>query len=401
MIKMKHKFVSGNDRKLFLICCLLFFFFFWAPSLPAERGANLGENEILAIGTGAVVGGNLAMAKEIAISQALMKGIEDYLVYRMGRLTVVNNFQRFTHEVIPGAKEGIENFHILAESQIGDKYSILVRLKINEKIIDEKLERAGLILTEGPPIKALFLISETRKGATLFWWEDPEIHSAMSPIELALHNAFQNKGLTTINRTLNVPEDEYTKDLRSPDLEDDAVLRWGMLFSADVVICGQARIVDDKEISLALRALDVDQGVQICQGMHSESIIKGPKGKEQMTETLERLVNRLVTRLAPVIIQAGAPDNEKVHHLDITLTGLKTYNQFREFRDFLRNSVTGVKSVRQTRVRKGSISIAVEFRGDRDRFIDRVLKHKNLPFSLDFDQTEEGEILLNIVEQSL
>jgi len=398
MNKITSKIMSGKDNKLFLICCLLCFFFFWAPPLPAETGGNSGGNEILAIGTCAVTNGNLAMAKEAAISQALMKGIEDYLVRRLGAGTVASNFQRFTQEIIPGAKEGVENFHILAESQIGDEYKILVRLKINEKIIDEKMRRAGIILMEVPPIKVLFLISETRNGTTLYWWEDPEVPSAMSPIELALHNAFQDKGFTPVNRTLSVPMDEYSTGLRSPALEDDAVLRWGRLFSADVVIYGRSRVVDEQEVSLTLMAFDVNQGVQICQSLHTEPIMKDPEGKEQMTETLGRLVNHLVTKLTPAIIQVATPDHEKIHHLEVILTGLRTHRQFRGFMEFLRNDVTGVKSVKQTRVKKDSISIAVEFQGDGNRFIDRVLNHKDLPFSLDFDQAEEGEILFNIME---
>ncbi len=395
---MKDKLVPEKDKKTLGVCCILCALFLCAPHLPAQTDTNPVENEILAIGTGVIVGGNQAAAKETAISQALIKGLEDYLVYRMGRQVLVNNFQRFTHEVIPGAKEAIENFHILAESQVGDKYKILVRLKINERIIDENLKRAGLLLVEVPRIKMLFLISEESKGQTLCWWENPEIHSPLSPIELALHNGFQKKGFTPINRTLNILEDKISDDLRSPDLGDKAALRWGALLSADVVIRGQAKTVDDKKISLTLEAFDVDQGVQICRGMHSEPLINGPKGKEQMAETIERLVNHLVTRLAPVIIQASTPDQEKVHHLDVTLTGLKSYNQFREFRDFLIDNVTGVISVKQTRVKKDSISIEVEFRGDGNRFIDSVLNHRNLPFSLDFDQTEEGEILLDIIK---
>jgi len=56
----------------------------------------------------------------------------------------------------------------------------------------------------------------------------------------------------------------------------------------------------------------------------------------------------------------------------------------------------GVKSVRQIRVRKNSISIAVEFQGDRYRFLDRVLNHENLPFHLNIAETEEGNILLKV-----
>jgi hypothetical protein len=67
------------------------------------------------------------------------------------------------------------------------------------------------------------------------------------------------------------------------------------------------------------------------------------------------------------------------------------------FRDFLRRDVEGVKSVRQTKVRKDSISIAVEFQGDKNRFVERVTSHENLPFLLRLDHDEGERILLKIL----
>lgn len=379
-----------------MACSLLSLSFFGTVFLYAETGGRPEENEVLAIGTGAVVSGNLALAKKRAISQALVKGVESYLLRRLGSQDVVNNFQRLIQEIIPGAKDEIEKFHILAEDQISDQHKVLVRLRINEKVIDEKLRQAGLVLTEGPPIKVLFLVSETKEGIGSYWWKYPEVHSALSPTELALHNVFQKRGFSPINRTLGAPEAEYSGDLRSLDLGDADVLGWGRLFSADVAIYGQTEIVDEGKVSLTLKALDVNQGFQICQGFQVERIEKGSEDKVRIIETLERLASLLAARLIPTIIRVAASEHEKISHLGITLRGLSNYRQFRVFRDFLRRDVIGVKSVRQTRVRKDSISIEVEFQGDGNGFLNRVLNHAKLPFPMNFYQTEQGEILLEI-----
>ena len=98
--------------------------------------------------------------------------------------------------------------------------------------------------------------------------------------------------------------------------------------------------------------------------------------------------------LIPAIIQTVASAQEEINRFSITLTHLSTYKQFRVFRDFLRREVTGVKSVRQTRVRKNSVSIVVEFQGGKDRFFERVLTHENLPFSLSIDQAEEEIVFI-------
>ena len=370
------------------LCCI-----FWAGFLPTAMGTKLSENEILAMGTATVKGANLARAKETAVSNALMKGVENYLLQRLGSEGAVNNFQRIIYEIIPYAKDKIENFNILAEDQIGEEYRVLVRLRINEKILNKKLREANVVVTEGAPIKVLFLVSE-RKGRTVdYWWKDPEMYSSLSRTELNLYNVFQERGLSPINRTISIPDTESSEFLKYADLRDVDALKWGKLFSADVVIFGQTEIVDEKEASLTLKALDVNQNTQISQAIAFEQVERGAEGKPQTIQAIERLINRLAVRLTPSIVRFTASDRGKVRHIEVTLKGLSSYKQFRMFRDFLRRDVEGVKSVRQTKVRKDSISIAVEFQGDKNRFVDRVLNHENLPFLLRLDH-DEGEGLL-------
>ena len=92
-----------------------------------------------------------------------------------------------------------------------------------------------------------------------YWWEDTEGFQGLSALELALHKVFQNRGFSPINRTLSPPDINHVDSLTAPDLQNKDILKWGRLFSADVVICGQGNISDKKEMSLTLRALDVSQ----------------------------------------------------------------------------------------------------------------------------------------------
>ncbi len=379
---------------IFFLLCL---FLPEVSFLHAETGVKSSENEVFAIGTGVIVSGNLARAKESAISQALIRGVENYLVRRLGKQGVVNNFQRLIQEIIPKAEEDIENFHILAEDQIGAKWKVLVRLRINDKVLNERLRQAGIVFTEGPPLKLLFLVSETRGGNVSCWWRDPETRSALSPTELALHSLFQERGFRPINRLLSVPEVEYTEDMLSAGLQDIGILKWGTLFSADVVIYGQAEVIEEKEVSISLEAFDVSQGARICQDILSEPVTEGPEGRESILETIDRAVRLLAARLTPTIIRVRAFDHETINRFEITIRGLTNFKQFSLLRDFLRRDVTGVKSVKQTRIRKNSISIAIEFTGDKYELLDRVLNHENLPLELNLHQTEENDILLTVL----
>ncbi|MCJ7775929.1 MAG: hypothetical protein MUP08_06035, partial [Desulfobulbaceae bacterium] len=352
---------------IFFLAGVLFFGFHLSH---AETGDNLEKNELLAIGASTVVGGNSALAKERAITQALMKGVEDYIARLLGSRGVVNNFERLTEEIIPGAKEEIENFHILAEHQADGKYKVLIKLRVNEEIIGEKLRSAGVLLTDPPTIKVLFLVSEIIGGDISYWWKDAESFKDLSAVELTLHKVFQDRGFSPINRISSPPDVESLSNLTSPNLTNEDILKWGSLFSADVVICGQSEIINKKELSLKLRVFDVHQGSQICQESRVEPIEQASTGSEQIIETLQGPVNRIAAMLCPCIIRAVASEHGEIHPLEVTLTGTNKPKQFWVFRDFLRDKVVGVKSVIPSKIKGNSVSATVEFQGDGDKFIN-------------------------------
>ncbi len=373
---------------------MIFCLFITVYPCPAEPAEKQNGDEIITIGSATVEKGNLSQAKEKALTQAQIKGIEEYLVRKLKYSGMVNNFQRIVNEIIPETKEAIGNFHILSEDHTGNSYKILVKLRINKKVMDEKLRRAGLAIMEGPAINVLFLILEKDEEKSTFWWEDPEVPTAMSEVELALYNAFQDRGYIPINRVASPLQSEFSEDLRSSDLSDEATLEWGMLFSADVVIRGKTGGIDNEEIFLILKALDTNKKTLICQGMQIQPMEKDAEGNTQRAETIELLVNNLATRLTPAIIKAAGSEKEKIRTLEITLVG--PYKQFMDFRDFLKKNVTGVKSVKQTRVRKDSISMKVQFEGDENKFMESILSHENIPFLLDYNLTEDGQIMIEV-----
>jgi len=356
------------------------------------------ENEILVIGTGIIADGNVAKAKEMAISEALFKGIEEYLTRRLGSRGMINNFPRVVHDVIPMAREEIENFHILAEDQTDSQYKILVRLKVNEKVIEEKLREIGLILMEGPTIKILFLVSqfESEKGEVSYWWKDPGGDSGLTPTELALHRVFQERGFSPISRLLNVSEEDYSSEMMILDLSDEDVIKWGKAFSADVVIYGRCKIVEENEVSISLSALDTDRGIMIYQDSQTEKIDEDPDSTEQIIRIIETTINKIAVRFCPALLKAIKAPVDSVNQLEIAIKGLRSFKQFRELMNFFKENIAGVKSVTQTRVRGDLISIMVEFSGAKDKFLNMLLNHENLPFKADMSKTDEGGLVLKI-----
>jgi hypothetical protein len=290
----------------------------------------------------------------------------------------------------------------LAEEQTDAVYKILVRVKINENVMEQKLRETGLILMKGPPIKILFLVSqvEPEKEENTYWWGDPQSVSGLTLTELALHRIFQERGLRPINRLLNMPEGDFSPGMSDLNLSDENAIQWGVIFAADVVIHGRSEIFAGFGVILRLSVVDVKKRLLIYQDTEIERAEAEPINREQLIESVEEVISKIAIRMIPPIIKAMEPPEENIQQLEISLKGLKNFQQFRAYRDFLKKEIEGVKSVRQTRIRGDAMSISVEFTGDREQFLDRATTHENLPFDVELKINEDGEIEIKIQEIS-
>ena len=369
------------------VCC---------PAVALERGSVGGD--VLAIGKGSIVKGNLARARENAVSEALEKGVEEYLIKRLGSENMINNFPRLIHEVVPNAREGIENFHILAEEQREEDYKILVRIKINEKVLEEKLKEIGLVLVQGPSASALFLVSQLGPDPqrVSYWWKEPESDLPMTPTELALHRVFQERGFNPVRRLYNVPEGNYGIDMRSLDLSDGAAIEWGRRFEADLVIHGRCEIVGKEEIFLNLTAFDAKAGVKLHQERQRIKIEEDAEGSELVLQPIVSIVNKAAAGLTPAVLGEFKAPEVKIAELEISLEGVKNLRQFNELMNFLEQDVTGVEAVRPTKVKGNVIELSVMYKGDPNALLDRLAKQDILSFPMNLDRYSENGIRIEV-----
>ncbi|MBW2301237.1 MAG: hypothetical protein JRF46_13290 [Deltaproteobacteria bacterium] len=360
--------------------------------------ANEVHQDIVVIGTGAIVQGNLARAKDMAVSDALVRGVEQYLSRRLGSEGMMNNFQLLIKDIIPRAREEIENFHILTSEQTDSQYKVLVRVKVNEKLIDEKFRELGLVVMEGPPIRILFMVSQVERteGKVHCWWQDPEAYSALSATEVALYRAFEERGFAPINRLSGIPESNYSPDMKALDLSYEGARKWGMMFSAQVVMLGRCEIVKAKEASVHLVSLDIKNGVVIDEDFQRQFLDQETESPEQKMEAIEKVISKVASRLSPSIIRAIKSSEEKTSRIEIDINGIKSFREYRSFESFLKEQVEGVKSVRQKRARAGSLTVLVEFSGDEDDFLRMVSQSKSLPLPIRISRADDNRIVFNV-----
>ncbi len=389
----------SKDTAFRIAVSLMALFVLSFQGYPAEGMEDADQSEILVIGSGSVTGGNVASARQNAVSDALEKGLEIYITRFLGNKKIVNNFARLINEVIPDSEEMVENFYILAEENNGKRYRLLVRIKVNENLMSEKLSRLGIILPEIPAIKVLFLVSQevSKEREVAYWWNAPEKNNPLTLTELILFRVFQERGFDPVNRLSSAPEEECSEDMRDLGITDGEAIEWGELFGVDAVVTGRSEIVEDEMVSISLKVIDVRGRTVICDDTGIESVQRYNNGeREQIMDTLTRAVNGIANRLSPAIIESFGETEREVNLIEVELRGLRSFRQLDAFIKFLRGDIDGVKSVIQTGVRRDLINLMVEFSGEKDIFFSRVKGHERFPAFADFRQKEEGGFVIEI-----
>lgn len=379
-------------KKRFYLVTIISCFCTLILSASFVYGSDNADKEILVIGSGEIIRENLAEARKLAISDAHIKGIEAYLEKTLGSQGMINNFESIINEIIPGSADVIENFHILAEDDNNKSYKILVSIKVNEKLMQERLRNAGIILFEGVPLRVLFMVSQKIKPdePAFIWWIDPENNTSLSSSELILHRLFQERGFNPVNRLTSMPENGYNPELFKEVLTNEDAAQWGRLYSADIVLTGKVERNEFNALVADIKVIDVKNGSVIASYTHEQIPVDDPEAANSGMDTLEKILSDGVSEIMPDILKAFKKEEEKISHFDIVLKGLDSLRQVTAFMSFIKEKVSGVIYVLPARITPGILTISVEYSGERKMFIDKIRNSPEVPFAIDIGTDDKG-----------
>jgi hypothetical protein len=370
---------------LFLLLCVSSG---WAQA--EEKGES---RDILAIGTGLVTDENTARAKAAAVADALNKGVEQYLARILGSRGMVVHFPRLVRGVVSSENQEVENFNILAEERVEKFYKVLVKLRINERVMAERFRENGIVLVKEQPVNLLFLVSQVEQpqNTLSYWWAAPEERPALTAAELALHRAFEEFGFFPVNRLMKSLEGKFGPEMTAPDLAREEAVRWGEVFEVPVVVEGRCELVDNKEVHFSLVALGVEKSVIIDEATHSET----GKG-EGIDRNLDRAARAVAARLCPAMRKTIEFKEIASTRIDILVKGLQNYRDLKRVQESLEKEIAGVLSVKQARMSGDSVGLVVDFSGAREEFLSRISGREHLPFVQEDSTSEEEAIILRM-----
>ncbi len=370
-----------------LFLCLALEPFIEATSAQ-QRGAASDDEGILT-GTGTIVDENIAVARNEALSEAFVKAIEEYLIRRIGSQGMANNFQRLDEEILSKPKEAVQDYQIISEFRTERYVRVLAKVRVNEVVLEQKLKQLGLLEVETAQVPVLLMVSEKREGfVPTYWWGDPSRPASITQTELSLSRVFEERGFRVINRSYFPPEESYDESMLNLTLTDEQLVKWGTLFSAQIVVAGEANLSGPSRASVFLKGIKVPDGMVIAQG-YREGILDSTeeRGKSPIGLAITSWANEMI----PHLMEALEPAQRIFNRLIVIVRGLKSYGDFLLFKDFLKKNFPKITSVLERRLTKEAVTLGVETEGGSTKLAEKLLEHPKTPFRFEiYDLTDEG-----------
>ena len=388
-----HKSMSNKCRRIFcsgtFILCLFFLSLAIDSSImhtSAEGAEEVIDSERIVAGTGIIFNQNVAYARNEAISQAFVKAVEEYLVQRLGPRTMANNFQRLDDAILSKAKKGILDYEIISEFISDKQFKVLLKIQLDKAILEKELESMELAEINKTHTNILFLVSEKEENNPVtYWWGNPSLQTSFTQTELFLSQAFEIRGFRVINRAFFPPEESYDESMLNATLTDEAAVRWGQLLSAGIVITGEANLYGEQEASVFLKAIRVKDGTIISQG-YREAIAEGDLGNGN--SAVESSINRWANDMIPNILQSVRPAQSTLNHITVIIRGIKSYQDFWNFKEFLKKSSTKIQSVLEKSMNRSRVELSVDLKGDPQDLAESLLDHPEKPYSFEINNVD-------------
>lgn len=127
-------------------------------------------------------------------------------------------------------------------------------------------------------------------------------------------------------------------------------------------------------------------GTVIVQG-YREGILDSNQREDK--SAIELAINSWAHDMISDIINAFKPAQNVINRIIVMIKGLKTYREFRDFKEFLRKDFPEIRSVLDRSLKRDLVKVAVEVEGGSKRLAEKVRSHPKKPLSFEINEVSD------------
>ena len=369
-----------------------------AVAVPATA---LAGQTVEVEGAAAIVGGDMAMARDKAIDDAKRKAVEQVAGTRVSAETITENFQLVQDRIYARASGFVRNFEIKSQFKDEGTYFVKIRAEVDADAIADNLSQ---LFTVKP--RVIILIAEQNVGAGnyAYWWGVRGFSSEMDIMQTTLIARWQPKGFKFVDPGALSGEIRVKKGMRRPELSNNDVLTLSRGADADVAIVGKVAVSDAGPVMEGvkmrsfhavgtLRVLDVDTGhiLAVADDTGVGAHIDGNQGGRL---AIKALATKIGDKLEKAILGKWTAEAAGAKEVELVVKGRLKARDIDALRQALQSQVRGVERVDLRRRKKKKAYLVVQMRGTA-MDLGRALEDADLgPLDIEVDSVTKNKVIV-------
>jgi hypothetical protein len=337
----------------------------------------------------AAITGNVTIAREKAIDDALRRAVEQAVGTLISSDTMTNNFQVVHDKILAQTSGYVKSYQIVKEEQVGQEFRVTVMADVGRENLQRSLEALGLLheLKEKP--KVMVIIEEKVGGlfGTTAWENVGQAESTI--MERLVAAGFSVVDPATVRA--NIPRD---KALRLLEGDPKAAAAAGLQYGAQIVITGRSfsknaggRLLGTQmqsiQATLQARVVRADDGRVISsrseQGAkaHIDEMQGGALAIKEASEKLsDTVINDILSSWKKEVYGRS-------QQITLIISGLVSYRHLSAVKTFLEKDLQGVKAVHQRNFTQGTAELQLDYAGKSGLIADELATKQFTGFRLE------------------
>jgi len=376
----------------YVFLCLLSLLFLIGGSNTQAQYSNQSQTTVEAVGTGTIMYGDVAAARDRALDDAKRKAVEQALGTFIDAQTKVENYMVVEERILNWTRGYVKDYDILSDmKKTPELYEARIRATVDMSSLQNDMQAVeNLIQSMGNP-RVMVLISEQNIGESYNQYHYFEVD--MTAAETAVTEKFMEKNFDLVDAATVRQNLKKESIVAALDGNKEAAVALAQANAAEVVITGKAVAKVATGVNLAgmkscqanitAKVIDTDVGTIIATGSehaaypHIDEVTGG-------TMAIQKAAHKLADDLIEKILEKWRTRFYDANTVKLMVTGIKSYNDVGDFKTNLQWTVRGIKNVFQRNVAGGAAELDVQITGNAEQL------------ARDLDQREIGEYSLKV-----
>jgi hypothetical protein len=376
------------------------------------HGEQLLQSQVIkAEGVGAIVNNDKAIARDNAIEDALRKAVEQAVGTLVSSETMVENFQLLSDRIYTKTEGYVQKYKIISEAPAENIYKVILEATVTLGNLKNDLAAIGLLMARKHKPRVMVLIAEQNIGQQYFsyWWGHQASETNLSITESVLVEKFREKDFNVVDHAAKVRDIKIGKPYKVANLDDNTAVSLGNQYDAEVVIVGKALAklvgsvmgtsMKSTQANMSARAIRTDNGAIIASAnthgaaVHIDEVTGG-------SNALKKAASDLASKLIDQIITTWGKEVSGTTMVQLTISGISSYQDFMKFKNVLQEQVRGVKGVYQRSINAGVAKIDIDIKGDSQSLADELTNKNFQNFSININSLSQNSLELTILPKN-